>query len=284
MGEQQPALKIVPMWFPDGTPHLTNRRQMMFIHGDYKREKSGFGEQRRHMKDKDFFHLVTLEDGQKDSNAIIKVFQDIQAGTLPCDLKLLNYYREIPVSFSASITNVMDDRVDLNVHQNQAVVMKHVKQTLIKCEYFPNGLGVHCYVAMSNINSGRAILTRFAYAQITAERRGAVRVEVDFPLQGVFSAPGTMLAGDVADISVTGVSLHMPVKPAVETNIEGTFACTLPGGRVEVPARLLKYFDTEKGCRAVVTFAPDNKLELLLSQFIFSLQVEIIRDLKDQYL
>ncbi len=236
------------------------------------------------MTDKDFFHLVTLEDGRKDSDAIIRVFQDIQAGKTGGDLKLLNYYREIPVSFGATITNVMDDRVDLNVHQNQAVVMKHAKQTLIKCDRFPNGLGVHCYVALSNINSCRAILTRFAYAQIAAERRGAVRVEVDFPLQGNFSAPGVTLAGKVADISVTGVSLHLAVKPTVEINIEGTFVCSLPGGRVEVPARLLKYFDTENGCRAVVTFAPDNKLELLLSQFIFSLQVEIIRDLKEQYL
>lgn len=236
------------------------------------------------MTDKDFFHLVTLEDGQKDSNAIIKVFQDIHAGAIPCDVKLLNYYREIPVSFSATITNVMDDRVDVNVHQNQAVVMKHVKQTLIKCEYFPNNLGVHSYVAMTNVNSGRAILTRFAYAQIAAERRGAVRVEIDFPLEGTFVAPGAELAGKVADISVTGASLNLSAKPAMDANIEGKLVCQLPSGRIEVPAQLLKYFETENGYRAVVTFSPDNKLELLISQFIFSLQVDIIRDLKDQYL
>lgn len=236
------------------------------------------------MTSKDFFHLVTLEDGQKDSNAIIKVFQDIHAGAIPCDVKLLNYYREIPVSFGATITNVMDDRVDMNVHQNQAVVMKHAKQTLIKCEYFPNGLGVHSYVAMSNINSGRAILTRFAYAQITAERRGAVRVEIDFPLQGTFSAQGVVLVGDLADISVTGASINLPVMPTADLNVEGAFICNLPNGRIEVSAKLLKYIETEKGCRAIVTFTPDNKQELLVSQFIFSLQVEIIRDLKDQYL
>lgn len=236
------------------------------------------------MTDKDYFHLVTLEDGQKDNNAIIKTFKDIQTGSIPCDVKLLNYYREIPVSFGATITNVMDDRVDMNVHQNQAVVMKHAKQTLIKCEYFPNGLGVHSYVAMTNVNSGRAILTRFAYAQIAAERRGAVRVEIDFPLEGGFAAPGGALVGNVADISVTGASLDLSIKPAVDIAVEGEFVCLLPNGRIKVPARFLKSFETEKGYRVVVTFAPDNKLELLISQFIFSLQVEIIRELKDQYI
>lgn len=236
------------------------------------------------MTEKDFFHVVTLEDGRKDSDAIIKVFQDIQSGVLPCDLKLLNYYREIPVSFGATITNVMDDRIDVNVHQNQAVVMKHAKQTLIKCEYFPNGLGAHCYVAMSNVNSGRAILTRFAYAQITAERRGAVRVEIHFSLAGTFNAQGAALAGDLADISVTGVSLNLTIKPLADTNSEGIFTCLLPNGRIDVAAKLLKIIETETGCRAILTFAPDNKQELLISQFIFSLQVEIIRDLKEQYL
>lgn len=232
----------------------------------------------------DFFRLVTLEDGQKDSDAILKVFQNIHAGVLPCDVKLLNYYREIPVSFNATITNVMDDRIDMNVHQNQAVVMKHAKQVLIKCEYFPNGLGVHSYVAMSNIGTGRAILTRFAYAQITAEKRGAVRVEIDYPLDGTFVAQGVSLAGTVADISITGASLNLPVKPAVETNLKGKFACLLPSGRLEVTGQFLKFVETESGCRAIITFTPDNNLELLISKYIFSLQVEIIRDLKDQYI
>lgn len=236
------------------------------------------------MTNKDCFHLVTIEDGQKDSNAIIRIFQDIHAGVIPCDVKLLNYYREIPVSFGAVITNVMDDRVDVNVHQNQAVVMKHAKQTLIKCEYFPNNLGVHSYVAMTNISSGRAILTRFAYAQITAERRGAVRVEIDFALDGTFVAHTAKMTGTVADISVTGASLDLSSRPKVDTDTEGKFVCQLPSGRIEIPARLLKYLETENGCKAIVTFATDNKMELLISQFIFSLQVDIIRDLKDQYL
>lgn len=232
----------------------------------------------------DFYKLVMLEDGQKDSDAIVKIFKEIHAGIIPCDLKLLNYYREVPVSFNATITGVMEDRIDMNVHQNQAVVMKHEKQCLIKCEYFPKGLGVHSFVAMTNVNSGRTILTRFAYAQITAEKRGAVRVEVDFPLPGTFTASGLELTGNVSDMSVSGISLTLPTRPTVDAGIKGRFICDLPGGKIEVSAQLLKFIDTEHGCRAVVTFTPDHKLELLISQFIFSLQVEIIRDLKDQYL
>ena len=231
----------------------------------------------------DFFHLVTLEDGKRDSDAIIKIFQNIHDGLLPCDVKLLNYYREIPVSFNATITGVMDDRIDMDVHQNQAVVLKQEKQTLIKCEYFPNGLGVHSFVAMTNVNSGRTILTRFAYAQITAEKRGAVRVEVDFPLTATFLAEGIELVGNVSDMSVNAISVALPIKPALEANLKGRFICVLPEGKIDVPAQVLKIIETETGSRAIITFSPDSKLELLISQFILSLQVGIIRDLKAQY-
>lgn len=232
----------------------------------------------------DFFSLVTLEDGQRDSDAIIKIFQNIHAGVLPCDVKLLNYYREIPVSFNATITNVMDDRVDMNVHQNQAVVLKHEKQALIKCEYFPSGLGVHSFTAMTNVSSGRTILTRFAYAKITAENRGTVRVEVDHPLVGTFASKDMELVGNVADISVSGISMLLKSKPSVDAHSKGRFICSLPEGKMDVSAHLLKIIETENGCRAIVTFSPDSKLELLISQFILGLQVDIIRDLKAQYI
>ena len=235
------------------------------------------------MVNRDLFQIVTVEDGQKDADAIMKVFNEIHRGVIPCDVKLLNYYREVPVSFNASISNVMPDRIEMSVHQNQAVVMKHEKQTLIKCEYVPNGLGAQAFVALSNIDRCRVILTRFAYAQIKAERRGAVRVEIDFPLEGTFASTKGTFTGNLGDISVTGASLKLPSKPTADTDVAGRFTCQLPGGRLEVPARLLKFVDTENGARAIVTLNSDSNVERLISQFIFSIQVEIIRELKEQY-
>jgi len=43
------------------------------------------------MTNTDCFHLVTIEDGQNDSNAIIRMYHDIHADVIPCDVKLLDY-------------------------------------------------------------------------------------------------------------------------------------------------------------------------------------------------
>ena len=47
------------------------------------------------------YHVVTVEDLQKDEAAIFGVLSAIGDGRLSNDIKLLNYYRELPVSFEA---------------------------------------------------------------------------------------------------------------------------------------------------------------------------------------
>ena len=230
----------------------------------------------------DLYHLVTIDDGKKDNDAILKVFGEILAGKLPNDLKLLNYYREVPVSFNASLENVAPDRIELKVHQNQAVVMKHEKHTLIKSDHFPGGHGVHAFVALANIDKGKAILNRFAYAQIRAERRGAVRVQLDEQVDGCFCTEDLSFSGRVKDISITGISLVSSEQVPFETHTEGSFSCSLNGSLLQVSARVVKTLGTDGLYTCICAIDADPKVESLISQFIYAKQVEIVRELKDQ--
>ena len=60
---------------------------------------------------KDVYNLVTVKDGKSDAAAIVKVFSEMATGRLKCDLKLLNYYDEVPVCYPSSITTVEEDSV-----------------------------------------------------------------------------------------------------------------------------------------------------------------------------
>lgn len=232
---------------------------------------------------KDLYHLVTIADGQKDSAAIMEIMQKIHDGKLKNDLNLLNFIREVPVSFKATLENVADDRVELSVHQNQAVMLKHDKFTLIRSANFPNDLGVHAYVALANPTKGKAILVRFAYAQIRAERRTAVRVQIHHPLPGSFNGPSGTISGNMLDISVGGVSLKINDKKGAETEDKGRFTCTLPTGDIDVAARFLKFVSSDDECKAIFTLEPDAKAETAISQFIFNEQIDIIRELKERF-
>lgn len=232
---------------------------------------------------KDLYHLVTVADGQKDSAAIMEVMQKIYDGKLKNDLNLLNFIREVPVSFKATLENVADDRIELSVHQNQAVMLKHDKFTLIRSSHFPHDYGVHAYVALANPTKGKAILVRFAYAQIRAERRTAVRVQIHHAMPGTFSGASGTIAGNMLDISVGGVSLKVKDKVGGEPEDKGRFRCSLPTGEIDVSARFLKFISTEDECKAVFTIEPDSKVETVISQFIFNEQIEIIKELKERF-
>jgi len=233
---------------------------------------------------KDLYQLVTVADGQRDSDAILEVLHKIYDGELKSDLKLLNYIREVPVSFSATLENVAADRVEMSIHQNQAVMMKHDKFTLIRSDHFPYGYGVHAYVALANPTKCMAILVRFAYAQIRADRRCAVRVQIHHEMPGTFVGPSGSISGNMVDISVGGVSVKVNGKIEAELEDEGVFTCTLPSGVLQVPARLLKIVATDEENRAVFVIEVNSKTETVISQFIFNEQIEIIKELKDRYI
>ncbi len=233
----------------------------------------------------DLYTLVTIADGRKDSEAITEILQNIHSGRLKDDLKLLNFIREVPVSFSAKLENVARDRAELIVHQSQAVIMRHDKYTLIRSSHFPHDYGVHAFVAVANTATCAAILVRFAYVQIRADRRNAVRVEVHAKIAGTFSGQSEgAVSGELADISLGGLSIR--VKGKVDVGIEevGTFSCTLPGGLLEVPARVLKIIEDDDWQKVVFVIDAQRKMETLISQFILNEQVEIIKELKEHYL
>jgi len=232
---------------------------------------------------KDLYHLVTIADGQKDSNAILETFRAIKAGKLRNDLKLLNYIREVPVSYATSIENVAEDRIELAVHENQAVMMKHDKFTLIRSSHFPGEFGVHSFVALANPAKGKAILVRFAYAQIRAERRNAVRVEVHHRFIGTFSGPSGEFSGELLDISVSGASLKITVTVPTGPDETGRFSCPLPNGVLDVPARFLRQIESSETRKAVLILETAGKMENIISQFIFNEQIDIIRELKERY-
>ena len=138
------------------------------------------------------------------------VFRHAWTGRLKCDLSLLNYCNEVPVSYGATIVTVEKDSVELSVHEHQALIMKQNNSTLIKSKHFDKGLGVHCYAAYVNVTKKAAILHNFAYAQIRADRREAVRVKVNGTMPVRFFRENMVIEGTMIDISASGISLLIP--------------------------------------------------------------------------
>ncbi len=228
------------------------------------------------------YQLLTVKDVQRDEAAIIEVLSAIMNDKIPNDLELLNYYREVPVSFGATVEFIERGVVDMTVHKLQSVTMLLQNMTIIKSRHLP-----HCVIArVLKIYRKRnlALLNQFSYVHIPAEQRMYVRVIVSDRVEASFHAEGEEVCGTISDFSYGGVAILAPPGSLLKENARGIITLSLPGSEIEVPGIFLRDCDQNPFKRYIFKLESDKKNERIISQFIFGQQVKILRELKEMCL
>lgn len=226
----------------------------------------------------DIYQKIQIAGEEKDSQQILATLAAIMEGRLANDVKLVNYFREIPVSYGATVLTVEESSAELSVHQIQAVVISLEKVTALKSSHFPRDVIANAnYV---NVEKSRIVLSNFSYALVRADRRMSVRVELSDPIYASFTSSGGTVSGRLLDMSLTGISITVSADPGLPLSDKGELAVTLPIGSITVPASLLKALPVADGFRLVFEIEATRATELSISQYIFRRQVEIIKELK----
>ena len=230
------------------------------------------------------FQIVSIKDGKQDLETILHTLREMKAGRLKNDLKLLNYYHEVPISYAAKIDSIDSDCIEVTAHQAQSVVLGLQKQVLLTSSSFPQGLGVHCFVEYVNVKNCFAVLGRFAYASIRADRRNAVRVTTEGCLTATYTAEAQSLSGRADDISVSGISVHSQLAAPAGMLQNGILQLCIQNHELTLSATLIKSSTRDAVFIHTFSFEPDKDADKIISQYIYSRQVEIIRQLKEQFL
>jgi len=232
---------------------------------------------------KDTYQIVSVQDGKQDMEAILHILHEIKSGHLKNDLRLLNYFNEVPISYAAAIDKIESDCVECSPHQAQSVAIGLQKQTLLTSSAFPQGLGVHCFVEYVNVRNCLAILGRVAFASIRAPRRGAVRVRITEYIPSTYSSEGQTLEGRACDISVTGLALQTHQLKPVGLQENGNIQVAFNGNVLVLPSILVSTVEEEGDFIHTFKIEADKQADKVISQYIYNRQVEIIRELKEQF-
>jgi hypothetical protein len=227
----------------------------------------------------DIYQKIQLAGENEDSKEILDTLAAIREGRLANDLALLNYFREIPVSYGATVLTIEESAAELAVHQIQAVVIALEKVTVLKSRHFRRD--VIANVNYVNVEKSRIVLSTFSYALVRADRRMSVRVELADPIYASFTSAQATVSGRLLDMSLTGISVIVSQDPGISVSEKGELAVTLPIGTITVPASLLKTVPRADGCRLVFEIEATRATELSISQYIFRRQIEIVKELKD---
>jgi len=226
------------------------------------------------------YNLVTVDDAWKDEQKIIEVLSAIMNDELSDDLMLLNYHKEVPISFKSSIKYVDQGLIEISVHKLQGIVMGMQKETLIKSEHLPHA--VIAKVQRIDANSNLAFLNQFCFVNIPSDRRKYVRVQISCKLEANFSCNQKSIHGTIRDISIGGIAILAQVANDIEINKVGMVRLVLSGTSAEIPGKLLRISDENDKKKYAVELETGSKYEGLISRLITQQQGEIIRELKEQ--
>jgi hypothetical protein len=227
-----------------------------------------------------YYKLLPSADVRKDEESIIEVLCAVKDDKYKNDIKLLNYFREVPINFGASIDHIERGMVEMTIHPLQALLMQQQKETLIRSGHFKHD--VVAKVSKAGAEKRFAFLTCFSYVQILSDRRANIRVEVAENVEVAVRAGQLQLQGRLKDISIGGMAIIAPGKQDIDENARVNLTFSLRGHRLEIPGTILRVLDEPPRKSYVIQIKPDSKSDATISQFIFQTQSEIIRELKEK--
>jgi hypothetical protein len=222
----------------------------------------------------------------EDQAEILKTFLEKLTVKEGLNVKLTNYYMGLPITYPAKILGVERGNIDLDVNQQQAIAMASDHYTLIRSTLFPNPIAAH--VQYINIKKHVASLTKFCFVEVLAEKRAAVRLNLDPPVRATILYEDQEIIGGLVDISTQGIAITVDNYVMMETGVEMSVKFMLPDPvlmkktLIRVAATLVDISGSASPYRYRLRISPEKHQEQLISRYSFQRQVEIIRGLKEQ--
>lgn len=200
----------------------------------------------------------------------------------------LNYYKEIPVSYDATLVHVENEMAEFELHEYQAKVINLERKALIyshaESPVKEDILGEAFYI---NPLKKKVILCNFEYAKIRSNMRRFVRVMLDRPVEADMIFEDDITRGNIMNISLGGAAMHLVSRdrlvPGLELNLFLKLPDILNGDITEVglSAMVISVTGESAPYTCILEFHPEKHSQQQISYYINQRQVEIIKELKE---
>ena len=224
----------------------------------------------------------TFDDDQAE---ILKTFHEKCASKTPVKVSLTNYFKGLPITYSATVLGVDRGNLDLDVNPQQAVAIASDHYTLIRSKLFP--LPIVAHVQYVNIRKHAASLNKLGFVEVLAEKRAAVRLNLDPPVRATIQNGEQVITCMLMDISTQGIAVEADTYTVLEGGEDVFVKFMLPDPvllkqtLIKVPVSLVTISGNASPYTYKFRIMPEKHQEQLISRYSFQRQVEIIRCLKD---
>lgn len=236
------------------------------------------------MNVRDLYSTRIQKTFDEDHDEIVAIFK----ANPRANLKLINYYKGLPLNYSATIAGIDRGVLDLDLQAEQAFTVEHGRYVFIRSPLFKFDLFAQAQYV--NVRKKAASFVKFCYVEVMAERRNFLRLELDHPAEVRMTTPSGLLEGKLYDLSLSGLNVAVQDYAPLESGSDVVITFSLLDSEhqesfnLNLPTRLISIADTERPYCYKFAMTPDKTVERQLSKFIFQRQIEIIREIKDAVL
>jgi hypothetical protein len=231
-----------------------------------------------------YFDKVVRGTESEDMLMIVQFFKD----KIGQRFSFLGYYKEMPVSYDATLLSVENEMAEFEVHEYQAKVLNIERKVLINSpENAPFNEDIFAEAFYVNVAKRRVILCKFGYAKIRSGMRRFVRVILDKPLGVDLIFENDIQSGHISDLSLGGAAMTVASAEFLQTGAEMNVILKLPDSsreritEVGLTATVVRIFGKAPSFTCYLQFQPEKQSQQLIAYFINQRQVEIIKELKE---
>lgn len=198
------------------------------------------------------------------------------------EVKLLNYYKEIPVSAPARILSVTENSLVCRTSEAQARVIEFSEYTIVQGTLFRHHAHAH---AACNPDTGDITLSGFCYVEVPSNRRASIRVRMQVPPLICIEAGSSKTSGRMLDLSLDGCAINIADRTLLQNFSHFFLTIDMPlkmqqnSVKPRVLAKLAKMDQHNKLFRCVFLFEHSKSSEDQVAMLIARRQAEIIREL-----
>jgi len=231
------------------------------------------------------YRTCTRQTVEEDRAQIAAGFQDlIKRAQLRA--RLVNYYKGLLLSYPATLVELQHGILELDLHPQQAVALDATGYTFIRCDHFD--CAILAQRQNVNLRNQAASLRDFAFVEIMAEQRRALRLELEPQTEAQIVADALSMPAKVLDISLEGTSVRPAGECQLARGADVTLSLMVPNllqetlSAVEVAARHIHTTLRADGGQVCRFSFNEVQGEGAIARYIFQRQVELIRELKEQ--
>jgi hypothetical protein len=199
-------------------------------------------------------------------------------------VSLLNVFKGVPVTCTARIQSVQEDRAIFEVNPPESTSLMWERNTWIQASRLFEA--VKARVDKFDILSGMTELSSFQYAGSRLGERSSVRVEPKETLRVSIETQNQSIVGTMADISSIGVGVYVypleaehPFRRAEEV----VLSLRLPDTNINIPGKVRSLNKIGDYLRVSFNFLPNHPENAAIAAYIIARREEILNELPRLY-